>query len=148
VGWIRTTPSLATQLASVKSSEDLGTSLIGQLATAALLPRIDEARSLRRAHLRIQRETLTSALEVYLPEWTYTIPTGGASLWAHLPSGNATALAQRAIRLGVSVLPGPMFSSIDHLDDYIRISFAYEPATIAEGVARLAGAWEAHTSEA
>ncbi|MFD9670229.1 PLP-dependent aminotransferase family protein [Rhodococcus sp. NPDC059968] len=148
VGWIRTTPAIATQLASVKGSEDLGTSLIGQLATAALLPRIDEARLLRRAHLRIQRETLTSALDVYLPEWTYAVPTGGASLWARLPRGNATALAQRAVRQGVSVLPGPIFSSIDHLNEYIRISFAYEPATIAEGVARLAGAWEAYTSEA
>lgn len=145
VGWIRTSPQLATQLASVKGSEDLGTSLIGQLATAALLPRIDEARRLRQAHLRASRNALTSALETYLPDWNYALPTGGASLWARLPQGSATALAQRAVRQGVSVLPGPTFSSIDHLDDYIRISFADEPTIIVEGVARLSAAWEAHT---
>lgn len=148
VGWLRTTKPLATLLASVKGSEDLGTSLLGQLTTVALLPQINQARRLRRAHLRISRETLTTALDMYVPDWTFDVPSGGASLWARIPHGSATALAQRAIRHGVAVLPGPTFSCIDHLDEYIRIGFADEPAAIAEGIARLAAAWQEYSCEA
>jgi DNA-binding transcriptional MocR family regulator len=77
-----------------------------------------------------------------LPEWVPCPPAGGASLWVRLPGGvSATVFAQLAERDGVRVFPGPTFSCVDGLDDYLRIAFAEPPATVRAGLARLACTW-------
>jgi DNA-binding transcriptional MocR family regulator len=141
VGWIRADPQAIDALASVKGVEDLGTSVIAQMMTARLLRRIDTARSQRAIQLGQARADALRAVAELFPEWQPQLPAGGASLWVRLPSACATALTQRGERCGVSVLPGPVFSSREGLDDHVRIGFAAPISQVTAGLHRLAEAW-------
>lgn len=142
VGWLRADPLLVERLAVVKGAEDLGTSLPAQVVTARLLARADEARAYRRTTLGASRGLALSLLSDTLPDWRPWTPAGGASLWIELPEGaSATALAERAGRAGVDVLPGPTFSCRDGLDGWLRLSYAAPPGNLTEGLHRLAALW-------
>ncbi len=141
VGWVRADPERITAITLMKSSEDLGTSVLAQIVAERLLQRIEEARAERRAVLAGTWRLLREALNELIPEWRLQPPRGGASLWAQLPDPCATAFAQRAARKGVLVLPGPTFSSVDGLDDHLRLAFAAAPEEVIAGVERLAEAW-------
>lgn len=145
VGWLRVDAGLAENLTVMKGAEDLGTSLVAQLVTARLLSQIDTARRLRRAGLSAARDFVLDTIDDVLPDWEYTRPLGGASLWVRIPHGSATALTQQAARHGVSVLPGPTFSSLDGLDDHLRIGLAAPIPVLGEGLSRLADAWKKYT---
>lgn len=142
VGWLRADESRVASFASVKAGEDLGTSMLAQAATARLLPRIDEARAERRVALGEARALALSRIAELLPEWRPVVPEGGASLWIRLPLPVATELVQRAERLGVQVLPGSTFSSVDGLENYLRVSFACPAEELITGLCRLAEAWQ------
>lgn len=142
VGWLRTDPDSVEAFASTKAAEDLGTSVLAQAVTARLLPRVGEAHQQRRDDLRLARDRTLAGLRELLPEWEPTIPSGGASLWVRLPIPMATAVAQRAERLGVLILPGPTFSSVDALDDYLRIGFATSAEDVHRGLEMIKSAWE------
>jgi DNA-binding transcriptional MocR family regulator len=146
VGWLRADPATVATLTSVKGGEDLGTSVLAQLVTARLLPRIDLARDRRRAELRLARDTVTATVAELLPDWRFERPAGGASLWVRLPAPGATAFAQAADRAGVALLPGPTFSCADGLDDHLRISFAPPLPDVLSGLHRLAAAWPLFTA--
>lgn len=146
VGWLRADPATVAALASIKAGEDLGTSLLAQVTTARLLPRIDEARAERSQVLGAARDLVLDSLTEFLPEWEPVVPVGGASLWVRLPVPIATTLVQRAERLGVQLLPGPTFSCVDDFDDHLRIGFAASHAELLAGVRALAEAWRIVTS--
>ena len=83
-----------------------------------------------------------------LPSWTYSHPPGGPSSWIRLPHGTGVEFAPFALRYGVSVLPGDIFSPAGGFPDYLRLPFVLEPETISEGVSRLARAWTAYAPSA
>lgn len=141
VGWLRADPATVASLAPIKAGEDLGTSLLAQVTTARLLPRIGEARAERRRVLGSARDLVLAALQELLPDCEPVVPAGGASLWVRLPAPVATIVVQRAERLGVQLLPGPTFSCIDAYDDYLRIGFAADHDQLLAGLHALARAW-------
>ena len=141
VGWLRVDPQMAASMASIKAGEDLGTSILAQVVTARLLPRIDEARAERRAALTYKRDVVLSAMAEFLPQWDPVIPMGGASLWVKLPAPVATVLTQRAERLGVQLMPGPTFSCVDGMADHLRVSIANETDEVITALHLLALAW-------
>lgn len=141
VGWLRAHPDLIAELAAVKGGEDLGTSVLAQIVATRLLGQIERARDERLIFLSEHRRLAVEALEEYLPEWQPHIPAGGGSLWIRLPEVGATALAQRAERRGVRLLPGPTFSVDDRLDDFVRISYANDPELTRVGIELLATTW-------
>ena len=144
VGWIRADARTLDHLTAVKCAEDLGTSIPAQLVTARLLGRADEARAYRRATLGDGRAMLLRTLAERLPRWRPLRPAGGASMWIQLPKDHsATALAERAGRAGVDVLPGPTFSCHDALDGWVRVGFAAPADVLAVGLDRLATVWDA-----
>jgi DNA-binding transcriptional MocR family regulator len=50
-------------------------------------------------------------------------PRGGFVLWVELPPGaDALALHEQALRRGIVVAPGPLFSARQRFSNYIRIS--------------------------
>jgi DNA-binding transcriptional MocR family regulator len=52
-------------------------------------------------------------------------PQGGFVLWLELPTGtDSVALARRALRKGVSIAPGPIFSASGKFGNFIRLSSA------------------------
>lgn len=141
VGWLRAHPDIVSEVAATKGGEDLGTSLLAQIAAARLLPRIGVSRRLRRAQLRERRDAALTALGDLLPGASAGIPEGGGSLWVHLPAVRADAFAQRAERHGVRILPGSTFSVSDSLDDHFRLSYAGDPRLTREGIERLRAVW-------
>jgi DNA-binding transcriptional MocR family regulator len=146
VGWVRADPQTVAVLTSVKGGEDLGTSVLAQVIAARLLPRVELARESRRATLSAARDAVIDTVSRLLPEWKFRVPAGGASLWVQLPLPCATAFAQAAERAGVALLPGPTFSCVDGLDDYLRISYAQPLPDVLRGLQRTSEAWRAFTN--
>lgn len=141
IGWIRATPQVVSRLARVRGTTDLGSSLIAQEIARRLIDQHDSAAAERRASLPQNLRTLTDLLAVHLPHWTWQEPQAGASLWVRMPQGEATHFAQIALRYGVALLPGGVFSSDGSTDDHIRLPYALPSAVMQEGITRLGQAW-------
>ncbi|GHF04777.1 GntR family transcriptional regulator [Amycolatopsis deserti] len=141
LGWIRGPASLVGALARAKARADLGTPVLDQVLATRLLGVEDEVRAERIAELRDRLTHATEALTVSLPEFRWTPPEGGLSLWLGLPSGTATSFSEVAARFGVAMVPGGVLSSRGLTDDHVRVVYARPPEVFDEGVRRLAAAW-------
>lgn len=144
IGWIRAPEPVISRLAGLKVASDLGSSMLSQVVAVRLLERADEVRRRRRVQLTTQRDALATALERDLPDWSWTLPEGGLSMWVRLPHGDASELAQVALRHGVSLLSGSTLSADGGHPQHLRLVYVHEPGVIAEAVARLARAWQAY----
>lgn len=85
-------------------------------------------------HLRQLRHTLLvnqikfiDAIERYFPQGTrLTKPQGGYFVWVKLPDGvNALELHSIALKHGISIAPGPIFSAQRGFTDYIRLNYGH-----------------------
>ncbi len=141
IGWIRADKSVLGRLKRLKANLDLGTPLIGQFIASRALERAADASCHRTQQLRENYHHLTTLLRSQIPEWSWTEPAGGASLWARLPIGSATEYAQLAARHQVALLPGPMFSPSGGHDNHLRIPFVLDATSMTEAVDRLKAAW-------
>jgi DNA-binding transcriptional MocR family regulator len=144
VGWVRAAEPVIAGLARFKAMCDLGGSLPSQVIAARLFEHIDAVRRHRRRELRQRLQLVEGLLKELLPDWTWEPPLGGACLWVRLPYGNATQLAQLALRHGVSIVPGPVASPRSAFADYLRLPFSLTPDVLEEGLHRLAQAWSAY----
>ena len=145
VGWIRSPDDWAVRMLATKTVADLGTPLVSQLLAVRLLEQRERILAERRAELIPRRDLLCELLDRHLPSWEWTRPSGGLSVWATMPHGNAEELAELARRHGVSIVPGPALSVDDGNRRSLRIVFARPEPVIVEGVRRLAAAWNAYT---
>ena len=144
VGWIRAPRPLIARLGRLKAVADLGTSLVSQAIAVHLLHDGDRIRRLRRREVAGRLAVLQDLLPRGLPDWSWRRPAGGLTVWARLPDGSASDLAQVARRHGVLIAPGPVMSATGRFDDYVRLPFDYPPETLREGIGRLARAWRAY----
>lgn len=144
VGWVRASEDLIARIARARAASDYGMSPITQAVAARILPLLDDVAASRRAVLRDRRAFMAGLLTAHLPAWTWTEPEGGLSLWVRLPVGSADAFEQHALRHLVAVSPGGVHCVDGGSDDHVRVSFAQAPGVLAEGVSRLAQAWQAH----
>ena len=143
VGWIRGPRPVIARLTRLKVTADLSGSVVSQALAARLLPHREEVVRRRRRQLQARFERLSGLLREKIPEWTWVPPDGGLNLWARLPTPSAEDLAAVAPRHGVSIVPGPVHSPSGGCRDRVRLPFVMEEPRLAEGVARLARAWEA-----
>ena len=141
IGWIRTTIPLARRLASLREPMDIATPVLEQLITAELFRRIEEVRDERKAGLTASRDALAEELRARLPEWRFTVPPGGMTLWARLPTPTASAFCEAALRRGVRIVPGPVFGTDGVLEDAVRLPYVLPPETMREAVERMAAAY-------
>ena len=83
-------------------------------------------RRLRRAHAR-QTALMGQAVAHFFPEGTkVTRPTGGFVLWVELPpESDALWLFERALSMGISLAPGPMFSARQRYANFVRLNTAF-----------------------
>lgn len=146
VGWVRAPESLITRLGQQKVSADLGSSLVSQAVACRLLPDHEAVRSRRAALLRDRLDLLERLLSERIPEWRWRRPDGGLSLWVKIPSPDAHAFADQALRHGVAITPGGSLAPDDSHQDYLRINFVVDLAVTETAVDRLAAAWRAHRS--
>ena len=148
VGWIRASEEILSRIAKLKIMADLGGSLLSQLAAVRLLGRAEHFRQMRRREVRERLECLTKLIARHLPDWRWTSPAGGLSLWVRLPRGNAEDFAQVALRHGVSIVPGPLTSPDGSFSDHLRLPFVLGKEEMREGIERLARAWDVYAAKA
>lgn len=141
IGWIRAPRPEVDRLVAGKIVADHATSLITQAIAARVFDRIDEVVAFTRAAAAERRSIVTDALARRLPDWHWTVPEGGLSLWVGLPDADAVQFSRVAARHGVIVRPGPLASPDGGFRDHIRIAYGAPPERLAEAVDRLAAAW-------
>jgi DNA-binding transcriptional MocR family regulator len=145
VGWIRAPKPVIFRLAQLKAVHDLGSPVIDQVLCADLLrDHASEAREWRIRDCLPRLQHLTQELARLLPAWSCEQPQGGLALWVRLPDGSAADFQQAALRHGVELAAGPIFSPDGSHADRLRLGFALPTEQISEGVRRLASAWAAY----
>ena len=138
LGWLRAAPPLIDRLAAMRGSSDAGNPIFQQLIARNLLTSYGDMLAERRQMLRGRRDALVKALHYRLPGWRFRIPSGGLVLWIDLDTQSSTDLSLHAPKHGVRVLAGSRFGTDGTLDNFLRLPFALDPATLREGVDRLA----------
>lgn len=141
VGWLRAPSATILRLARLRAADDLGGPVFAQAVALRLLERLPELVDVRREEARERLETLASALRERLPEWEFSEPRGGYSLWVRLPHGSGDEFAQVALRHGVAVAAGSATALDDEFIDRIRISYSPPPERLRAAVERLERAW-------
>lgn len=113
----------------LKLTTTLATSVPAQITLASYLKKGGYDRHLRslRHTLLVQQIKFIAAIERYFPEGTrLTSPGGGYFLWVKLPDGvNSLELHRAALRQGISIAPGPIFSSQKRYTDYVRLNYGH-----------------------
>jgi DNA-binding transcriptional MocR family regulator len=140
VGWVRAAAPVVQRLAATRAGIDLASPVLDQLVAVRLLARAGEILPARRVELAARRDALVAALHDELPQWRFTVPAGGVSLWAELDAPVASALARTAEELGVRVAPGPRFGADGTMERFLRLPYTLSPADLVEAVHRLAAA--------
>ena len=131
-----------------KQATDLHTSSLGQYLILRLLesPEFPEHVARVRAAYRARRDALDGALSARLGrELEWQRPAGGMFLWARLTGGgDAAALLQAALEVGLAFVPGGEFHAPGAGRDTLRLNFTHcaEPRLV-EGVERLSRAFAA-----
>ena len=141
IGWVRASADLVHRLAALRASIDMGGAVIDQLVAAEIFPQLDQLMPGRRAMLRERRDVLCASLARELPEWGFTHPEGGISLWAELDAPMSTTLSMMASPAGVILVPGSRFGVDGTLERFLRIPFALPAPLLESAVARLATLW-------
>lgn len=146
VGWVRASSTTIDRLARVKSIADLGTPRISQALAEELMTDAEKLFEERRTALRSHRDLLAGLLRRHVPDWRWDEPAGGLCLWVDTGRTDVAAFARTAGEFGVAIVPASVSSASDRFPRHLRLPYGLPPATLEEGVRRLATAWARHIS--
>ncbi|MDQ0038616.1 DNA-binding transcriptional MocR family regulator [Variovorax boronicumulans] len=142
IGWVAGGRFAAT-LGRNKLMSSLATALPSQLALQEYLQHKSFDRHLRalRHSLSRQQAACLRLIDRYFPTGTrVTRPEGGYFLWLALPEGvDSLALHQDALRFGIGVAPGHLFSADRRYIRHLRINYGYLGDPRLEGAIRSLG---------
>jgi DNA-binding transcriptional MocR family regulator len=114
------------QIVRLKYSQSLACPALPAMAVAEFLACGGYDRHLRRLRtaLAANVERYRNAICDVFPEGTRVAsPRGGFVLWVELPIGvDAVVLHEQALRRGIVIAPGPLFSARQRFSNFIRIS--------------------------
>jgi DNA-binding transcriptional MocR family regulator len=114
------------QIVRIKSSQSLACPALLGMAIAEFLSSGGYDRHLRRLRATVAGnvERYREAVLAEFPDGTrVSSPRGGFVLWVELPAGiDALELHEQALRRGIVVAPGPLFSARQRFTNFIRIS--------------------------
>ena len=141
VGWalaphaIREKLILANEAAILSPSSFTQHVISEYLDTADWKAQIDTFRSVYRE----RRDAMLTALTDYLPDLSWTKPTGGFYVWVTLPDNiDAKSMLPRAVKELVAYTPGTAFYADGNGRNNLRLAFCYPtPEFIREGIRRL-----------
>ena len=140
VGWVAPGKFKST-IEWLRFTTSLTTAFLPQLAVAEYIDRggyQHHMRRVRRAYaLNVSR--MTDAIMKYFPEDTrVTRPKGGFVLWTQLPkSVDSLVLYKQALRAGITLSPGYLFSPSQRFHNFIRLNAAAWNEEIERAVIRL-----------
>ncbi|MBV1877290.1 MAG: PLP-dependent aminotransferase family protein [Pseudomonadales bacterium] len=143
VGWIVPPRKYHEQIEYKKYVLNLATPTSSQMVVAEMLTNGVYQRQLRkvRQQYAIAVNRVSEAVIRFFPNGTkVTRPEGGCVIWLELPEHvNSVELANQAIKLGISISPGPIFSASGKYLNFIRISCACEwTPQVEDALARVA----------
>jgi len=141
IGWMVPGRSYAKAL-EIKSTTNVSCTTPTQMAVAEFLRAGSYERHLRRLRQSLERQmqTMQIHLSKEFPSTTRsTRPEGGSVLWLELPEKcDAVDFFYQARAKGISIAPGPIFSTQDRFDHFIRLSCtAAWNDSIAKGITTL-----------
>jgi DNA-binding transcriptional MocR family regulator len=103
-------------------------SSLSQLALSSFLETGQFDKHLRKLRQTCQYniETISLSVRQHFPDGTQlTQPKGGYILWVRLPDGMSSMdLQKSALKKGINIAPGALFSNIDEFDQYLRLNCA------------------------
>jgi len=142
VGWIAP-GRFQEKVRSLKSLFNIATASPTQLAVAEFLTSGGydrHLRAMRRTYAR-QVAQVRAAIGRWFPDGTrVTRPDGGFVVWVELPDeADAFALYEQALRSGISVAPGPLFTTGDKFRSCIRLSAAFWSRGIEQALRTVGG---------
>jgi DNA-binding transcriptional MocR family regulator len=109
----------------LKHTQSRGCEALSQLAVSAFMKTPSYERYLRRLRkiLTLQRQQMSAAIIRYFPPGTcVTQPQGGTLLWVELPRHySSMVLFHEALKLGIQISPGDIFSNTTRFDHFVRI---------------------------
>ncbi len=128
VGWV-VPGQFKAAIEQLKFTTNIATATLPQLAIAQFLASGGYDHHLRRIrHIYASQVNLMSqAVMRYFPEETrVTRPSGGHVLWVQLPeSVDSLDLYTRALKAGITLAPGYLFSATEKYRNFVRLNAAY-----------------------
>ncbi|WP_149828023.1 PLP-dependent aminotransferase family protein [Streptomyces tailanensis] len=142
IGWVRAAPEVIRSLVAARAYADLGTPVLEQLAVNWLMSTggWEQAVGIRREQARENRDALVAAVRRELPDWEFSEPRGGLTLWARTGGLSGSRLAEMGERVGIRVPSGPRFGVDGAFEGYVRLPFTVGGAVADEAAGRLAAA--------
>jgi DNA-binding transcriptional MocR family regulator len=149
IGWT-SAGRFARKVARQKLTTTLSASAPAQLALAGYLEKGGLDKHLRklRQTLAMQQATFAQAVGHYFPPGTRaTRPLGGYFLWVELPArANALEIHRKALELGISVAPGPIFSATRAFTNCLRLNYGHPWSALSEQAMQTLGRLAAEAS--
>ena len=128
IGWAAP-GRFASRVARQKLITNLATSAPAQVTLAAYLEKGGYDKHLRKLRhtLQAQQAQFAQALGQHFPLGTRaTRPVGGYFLWVELPDQvSALEIHRQALSLGISVVPGPIFSAKQGFANCLRLNYGH-----------------------
>ena len=141
VGWALAPHAIREKLILANEAAVLSPSSFSQLMISEYLATADWKGQINtfRDIYRERRDAMLAALAEYLPQLSWTMPTGGFYVWVTLPDHmDSKAMLPRAVKELVAYTPGTAFYADGNGRNNIRLSFCYPtPEFIREGIRRL-----------
>ena len=141
VGWALAPHGIREKLILANEAAVLSPSSFSQLMISEYLSTADWKGQINtfRDIYRKRRDAMLAALAEYLPQLSWTVPTGGFYVWVTLPDHmDSKAMLPRAVKELVAYTPGTAFYADGDGRNNIRLSFCYPtPEFIREGIRRL-----------
>lgn len=129
LGWVIAGPRYMNRLHQLKLFSNLASPALPALAVNQFLLSGGFDRHLRqmRLHVALQVRQMSAAILEHFPKGTrVSQPRGGYILWVELPEHYDTRLLYaKAIQLGLTISPGPIFSARGRFHNCMRLSATY-----------------------
>nr|WP_256354228.1 PLP-dependent aminotransferase family protein [Variovorax sp. dw_308] len=125
LGWISAGRWQA-RVEMLKYAQTRNNEVLSQIGAGEFMGSGGYDRHLRRLRtaLREQRERTTEAIAAYFPAGTrLNLPNGGLQVWVELPNQcPSSTVFDMALREGILVAPGLLFSNTSRCDHYLRVN--------------------------
>lgn len=142
VGWV-VAGQFQEAIERLKAVSNIATATLPQMAIAEFLENGGYDQYLRKIRGVYGRQTslMAKAVERYFPKGTrVNTPSGGFVLWVEMPVGvDSIQLYEEALRCGITIAPGTIFSATGKYKNFIRLNAAYWSKRIEQAVATVGG---------